>query len=62
MENTPVRSVSRAELKLRSLRIINLRGTKIWKLNLRGCPVLESVYGADEPGLEVSTADNVYRG
>ena len=62
MYRTPVRSISKAELQLGSLKFISLRGTKIKKLNLRGCSVLKEVLGADQPGREVSTADDVYRG
>ena len=61
MENAPVRSVSRTELKLESLMRIDLRSTKIGKLNLRGCPVLKDAWGADQPGREVSTAEGVDR-
>ena len=61
MYRTPVRSISKAELQLRSLTRIDLRGTKIGKLNLRGCPVLKDAWGADQPGREVSTAEGVDR-
>ena len=61
MYDAPVKSVSRLELKLGSLIYIDIRGTIIRKLNLRGCPVLETVFGADEPGREVSTVRGVDR-
>ena len=59
MCGAPVKSISRAELQLRSLTYINLSGTKIVKLDLRGCPILETVYGVDEAGRDVLTAKGV---
>ena len=57
-----MRSISRGELQLRSLTKIGVRGTKIGKLDLRGCPILTGISGADEAGRDVLTAEGVYRG
>ena len=59
MYGAPIRSISKSELQLESLRIIDLSGTKIVKLNLRGCPVLKTVYGTNKRGREVLTVGNI---
>ena len=59
MYNAPVRSISRAELQLKSLMTICVEGTKIVKLDLRGCPILKYVYGADQASRKVLTTKGV---
>ena len=61
MSYAPVKSISIAELQLSSLTIISLWKTEIEYLNLRGCPMLKDVYGANETGRDVLTAEGVKR-
>ena len=56
MQGAPIKCVSKLELRLRSLNLIDLDGTNIVKLNLMGCPLLKKAYGAYYPSREVIIA------